>query len=853
MEKQTLTRFEERCIQEEPAFCTAACPFHVDVKTFMAHMAKNAVDKAFKVLEKSLPLPEILSRTCDHPCEAACIRTSVDQALAVGSLEQACARARTRQKKYFSLPPKDKAVGIWGSGPASLAAAWDLSLKGYRVTVFEHQDQLGGHLARLDPDVLPWTVLDGEIQRLRKFGANFITGTDFKAFQDRANEFHALFIGLDADGGPGLPQDIENIDLFSLRFGQSHTFYGGFSLEGLAVTARHAPVSFAFQGRKAATSIDRVLSGVSLDAGRDREGPFATRLDTDLSRVSPMPGTGLRDHLDAAGADTEIDPDIAAQEAARCHQCDCSRCIRACNTYMEAFNGFPGRYAREIYNNLSIVMGERKANTLINSCTLCGLCQTVCPNDFSMADLCLQARQEMNREKRMPASAHEFALAEMAHAMTPDCFFAGHAPGQDLSKVLFFPGCQLTGSSPAQAAMAYEWLKGQEPATGIVTGCCGAPAHWAGKSGLFREMQDTFTRLWEDWGRPHVITACTACSRMLETGIPQEKIQSLYRVMAHAGLAPAMVQQGYTAAVADPCTAREDRDVRSAVRDLATAAGITINELEASGEFTECCGFGGLTFNANPDMARTIIRNRAAQSDHDYIAYCAMCRDRLAREGKTARHILDLFWPDTEDPGPGHQHDARPDPGFSRRRMNRARFRADLAAGRTTPSTPVPDTTTPSGKSVVVSPALLASIEDRFILLSDVRAVLSQFETNGLPFFSHVSRKTRITCFRPGTVCFWVEFTDTDDEFRVRDAWAHRMDVVPSTARIPGKVSDDHDPDIRCGTCGSALEFYKSHVAYLGSKFDVDLPQCPDCGTVFISSLLSQTRMAEVEQILEDK
>ncbi len=58
------------------------------------------------------------------------------------------------------------------------------------------------------------------------------------------------------------------------------------------------------------------------------------------------------------------------------------------------------KYAREIYNNESIVMGTRQANKLINSCSLCGLCQTVCPEDFAMQDLCLQARRSMVGETK---------------------------------------------------------------------------------------------------------------------------------------------------------------------------------------------------------------------------------------------------------------------------------------------------------------------------------------------------------------------------------------------------------------------------------------------------------------------
>ena len=65
-------------------------------------------------------------------------------------------------------------------------------------------------------------------------------------------------------------------------------------------------------------------------------------------------------------------------EAKRCLQCECLECVKVC-AYLERFGAYPKKYAREIYNNESIVMGTRQANKLINSCSLCGLCEEVCP------------------------------------------------------------------------------------------------------------------------------------------------------------------------------------------------------------------------------------------------------------------------------------------------------------------------------------------------------------------------------------------------------------------------------------------------------------------------------------------
>lgn len=56
-----------------------------------------------------------------------------------------------------------------------------------------------------------------------------------------------------------------------------------------------------------------------------------------------------------------------------------------------------------------------------------------------------------------------------------------------------------------------------------------------------------------------------------------------------------------------------------------------------------------------------------------------------------------------------------------------------------------------------------------------------------------------------------------------------------------------------CGTCDTALEPATVEVAYMGSKYPVQLPRCPKCGIVFIPEDLALGKMAEIEKVLEDK
>ncbi len=56
-----------------------------------------------------------------------------------------------------------------------------------------------------------------------------------------------------------------------------------------------------------------------------------------------------------------------------------------------------------------------------------------------------------------------------------------------------------------------------------------------------------------------------------------------------------------------------------------------------------------------------------------------------------------------------------------------------------------------------------------------------------------------------------------------------------------------------CGQCNRSLELCKVQVTYLGSVFSLDLLKCAGCGAVAVTEETAAGKMAEAEQILEDK
>ncbi len=84
----------------------------------------------------------------------------------------------------------------------------------------------------------------------------------------------------------------------------------------------------------------------------------------------------------------------AQQEAARCIQCRCTECLDGC-AFLRHYKRYPKLYAREVFNNSTIVMGIHGANSMINACSLCGQCKVICPNGFDMGEICRVAREDM--------------------------------------------------------------------------------------------------------------------------------------------------------------------------------------------------------------------------------------------------------------------------------------------------------------------------------------------------------------------------------------------------------------------------------------------------------------------------
>ena len=90
MEQNRLREYEARCVEEEPPFCQAACPLNVDGREVCRRLGAGDSNGALAALLRALPLPRLLTRLCEQPCQAGCKRKDLGEAIEIRALERFC-------------------------------------------------------------------------------------------------------------------------------------------------------------------------------------------------------------------------------------------------------------------------------------------------------------------------------------------------------------------------------------------------------------------------------------------------------------------------------------------------------------------------------------------------------------------------------------------------------------------------------------------------------------------------------------------------------------------------------------------------------------------------------------------
>ena len=211
---------------EGTAPCKAACPAHVPVQGYIKLASEGRYAEALELIKKEIPFPAVCGRICNKKCEEACTRGDVDAPVAIDEIKKFIAEQELKAETRYVPPmvnqtgkPYPEKIAVIGAGPAGLSCAYYLAVKGYPVTVFEKERQLGGMLTLGIPSFrLEKSVINAEIDVLRELGVEFKTGVeigkDLTLEALRQEGYKAFYLAIGASKGAklGIPgEELEGV------------------------------------------------------------------------------------------------------------------------------------------------------------------------------------------------------------------------------------------------------------------------------------------------------------------------------------------------------------------------------------------------------------------------------------------------------------------------------------------------------------------------------------------------------------------------------------------------------------------------------------------------------------------
>ncbi len=225
--------------------CQVGCPVSTDAGRYVQLIAEGRLEDAFLVARAPNPFASVCGRVCAAPCEDACRRGAIDAPIAIRALKRYLTESYgvesrrpdtqdrlrgeligegNRYAGHLPVAPltedeasvKGRKVAIVGAGPAGLAAAHDLALLGYDVTVFEAAAEPGGMMRFGIPEYrLPRTLIRAEIDKIVALGVALKLDTpltpSFGLGELKQAGFQSVFLSVGVSKGRDLR--IEGVEL----------------------------------------------------------------------------------------------------------------------------------------------------------------------------------------------------------------------------------------------------------------------------------------------------------------------------------------------------------------------------------------------------------------------------------------------------------------------------------------------------------------------------------------------------------------------------------------------------------------------------------------------------------------
>lgn len=292
-------------------------------------------------------------------------------------------------------------------------------------------------------------------------------------------------------------------------------------------------------------------------------------------------------------------------------------------------------------------------------CSMCMLCESVCPLDLSPGSMFAQKRIQAVADGEIDINDSRYLFPD--RPLNVMNFFRQYY-GIDYTdieenpeaEVGFFPGCTMMAYSEQLTRRVYDEIKKVFGNVVLLDNCCGKPLYQLGLPDRGEANRNNLIEKAKNSGLKKIVVACPNCFYELrEIFAGQDvEIMSVYEVIK----APdARVANSVKCTIHDSCPDRFEGILGNQVRSALIQMGYVIEEMEHSKDTTICCGSGGQISHFRPDFTQELLQTRISEAKSTnaeiMIGYCHSCVLNLARNESEVkvRHVLNLILDYEED------------------------------------------------------------------------------------------------------------------------------------------------------------------------------------------------------------
>lgn len=192
----------KRCLNCKKTRCQEGCPIHTPIPVMIQMLLQGEMPEAAEMVFANNPLSVICSLVCDHEkqCEGHCVKGIKGEPVHISSIENYISDTCFDRMKLEQLPKNGKRIAVVGAGPAGITIAILMACRGYKVTIFEVKEKIGGIMRYGIPEFrLPKSILDRYYVKMKELGIlfrpNFALGGSTGVEDLLRDGYHAVFIG----------------------------------------------------------------------------------------------------------------------------------------------------------------------------------------------------------------------------------------------------------------------------------------------------------------------------------------------------------------------------------------------------------------------------------------------------------------------------------------------------------------------------------------------------------------------------------------------------------------------------------------------------------------------------------